>query len=102
MHKKPPERPAVSIRWRKQDYRILFVLMSVFSELFLSLMSRDLMFLSFSSTRHNRAPYPLGYLNQIVITLALCDVTSRRSSGYVCIGDFRLLYHSHPMAIVFK
>ncbi len=64
--------------------------MSVFSEFFLSLMSRDLMFLSFSSTRHNRAPYPLGYLNQIVITLLLCDVTSRRSSGYVCNDAFRI------------
>lgn len=37
--------------------------MSILSELFLSLMSSNLMLLSFSSTRHCRAPYPPALLS---------------------------------------
>jgi hypothetical protein len=59
MIKKPPERPTVFLLWyQAKDYqKKLFVLVSIFSELFLSLMSSNLMLFSFSSTRHCRAPY---------------------------------------------
>ncbi|MDX9823499.1 MAG: hypothetical protein RBU26_01035, partial [Sphaerochaeta sp.] len=44
--------------YQAKDYqKKLFILMSIFSELFLSLMSSNLMLFSFSSTRHCRAPY---------------------------------------------
>jgi hypothetical protein len=50
---KPPERPAVFFRLRDT---LLLVLVSILSQLFLSLMSSNLMLFSFSSTRHDRAP----------------------------------------------
>ena len=43
------------------ETRLLLVLVSVLSEFLLPLMSSNLMLLSFSSTRHDRAPYPLRY-----------------------------------------
>jgi hypothetical protein len=75
--------------YQAKDYqKKLLVLVSILSELFLSLMSSNLMLFSFSSTRHCRAPYqpvlfsampnPGGF----VITVPLCEYAKRWSRGH--------------------
>ena len=54
----PPDFSDGSLNIRRR----LFLLVSIHSELFLSLMSCDLMLLSFLSARHSDAPYSIWIL----------------------------------------
>ena len=47
--------------------------MSIFSELFLSLMSSNLMLFSFSSTRHCRAPYLPAFFSVLAESGRFCN-----------------------------